>query len=372
MDTQACRERILIVDDEDSVRMLLMRQLQDKGFEFAESSNALDAFEKLDNHNFSLVISDVRMPGISGMEFLRRAREQNLETSFIMITGFHDLNIAVDSLRIGACDFITKPFDLNTIRRSVDMALERRRLFIENRRYRENLEVEIRNHTTELHDVLREVEESYRITLETMVSALDARERETRAHSQRVREYAATLARHLGLKYEDLDHVTRGSLLHDIGKIGVPDSILLKPTKLNDKEWVEMRNHPETGYNILQGIEFLSPAADIVLCHHERWDGMGYPNRLGGADIPLGARIFAIVDTMDAITSDRPYRKAMTFEDARNEIYRCAGLQFDPNIAEAFLDMPMETWLNIRDAINRLYSDKEGFGVSCTTSSTSL
>jgi putative nucleotidyltransferase with HDIG domain len=366
------RERILVVDDEDSVRAVLMRQLEDGGSECQESASAVDALSKLENRNYSLVISDVRMPGMSGMEFLRRARERNPETLFIMITGYKDIHVAIDSLRIGAADFITKPFDLNTLRHSVDMALEHRRLLIENRRHREKLEADIRSRTAELYETLREVEASYSITLETMVGALDAREHETRAHSQRVREYAFTLAQYLGLKYEDLDQVACGALLHDIGKIGVPDSILLKPDDLTDSEWTEMRKHSETGYEILQGIEFLSPAADIVLCHHERWDGMGYPNRLSGADIPLGARIFAVADTMDAITSDRPYRKAKTFADAQAEIRKCSGLQFDPHIADAFLDMPMETWVGIRNSISDMLSGEEGLGAPCPTSTTSL
>ena len=368
--TQNALEHILIVDDEDSVRTVLMRQLENEGSECRESASAVAALTELENRNYSLVISDVKMPGMSGMEFLRRARERNPETSFIMITGFKDIHVAVDSLRIGACDFITKPFDLNTIQHSVDMALERRRLLIENRQYREKLESDIRARTMELHEALNEVEASYCITLETMVSALDAREHETRAHSQRVREYAATLAQYLGFKHDDLDQVARGALLHDIGKIGVPDSILLKPGKLTDDEWTEMKKHSETGYDILQGIEFLAPAADIVLCHHERWDGMGYPNRLSGADIPLGARIFAIADTMDAITSDRPYRKARSFEDARHEISRCSGLQFDPHITDTFLNMPVETWTEIRDSINNLHADEESFGNPCPISTT--
>ncbi|MDR1728709.1 MAG: response regulator [Acidobacteriota bacterium] len=373
MAMQNTRESILIVDDEDSVRTVLMRQLEELGSECQESASAIEALEKLEARNYSLVISDVRMPGMSGMEFLRRARAQNPETSFIMITGFKDIQVAVDSLRIGACDFITKPFDLNTIRHSVDMALERRNLMIENRRHREKLEAVIRSRTAELHETLREVEASYRITLETMVSALDVREHETGAHSQRVREYAIALAKYLGLKHEGVDQVACGALLHDIGKIGVPDSILLKPGRLTDREWLEMRKHSETGYDILSGIEFLSPAADIVLCHHERWDGMGYPNRLGGADIPLGARIFAVADTVDAITSDRPYRTAKSFEDARDEIRRCSGMQFDPHVADAFLDMPVDTWVGIRDTVNGMHSESgdEGFGIPCQTSATS-
>jgi putative nucleotidyltransferase with HDIG domain len=365
-------ERILIVDDEDSVRSILLRHLEHEGSECVSSPSAVDALSKLEQQEFSLVISDVMMPGISGMEFLKIVKQHNPETAFIMITGLMDINTAVDSLRSGAFDFITKPFELSTIRRSVDRALERRRLLMENRSHRKRLEEEIRNRTSELNKTLHDVEESYKITLEAMVTALDAREHETQAHSQRVREYTLTLAHHLGLNHEDLIQVGRGALLHDIGKIGVPDSILLKPGKLDSDEWVEMKKHSQIGYNILKSIEFLSPAAEIVLCHQERWDGTGYPNSLAGSDIPLGARIFAIADTLDAMTSDRPYRKALTFETAWKEIRRCSGTQFDPYVVNAFLNLPLESWVVIHDSVNRLHNSQDCFDILCPTSNTSL
>lgn len=365
------QERILIVDDEDNVRSILLRHLADEGSECVESPSAIDALTKLESQSFSLVISDVMMPGMSGMEFLRLVKEQSPETAFIMITGLMDIHTAVDSLRTGAVDFITKPFELATVRRSVDRALERRRLLMENRRYREKLEEKVRHRSYELGETLREVEESYKITLEAMVTALDAREHETHAHSQRVRAYTLTMAQHLGLRHDDLVQMGRGALLHDVGKIGVPDSILLKPGKLNEEEWVEMRKHPQIGYNILQSIEFLAPAAEIVLCHQERWDGTGYPHRLAGADIPLGARIFAIVDTLDAMTSDRPYRKAMTFETAWNEIRRCSGTQFDPHVADAFLNLPLESWVAIHDSVTRMPRTQEYLDALCPNSNTS-
>jgi response regulator RpfG family c-di-GMP phosphodiesterase len=357
--------RILIVDDEDNVRSVLLRHLGEEGSECVACPSALDALGKMKDERFSLVISDIMMPGMSGVEFLRLAKKQDPETAFIMITGLMDINTAVDSLRIGACDFITKPFELRAIKRAVDRALERRRLLIQNRYYREELERKVRFRTLELNEALHDVEESYKITLEALVTALDAREHETQAHSQRVREYTLTLAQHLGLRHDDLIQTGRGALLHDVGKIGVRDSILLKPGKLNEEEWVEMRKHPQIGYNILQSIEFLSPAAEIVLCHQERWDGGGYPNGLAGMDIPLGARIFAVVDTMDAMTSDRPYRKALSFECAINEIRSCSGSQFDPRVAEAFLRIPIECWIAIHDSVNKMHQTQGCFDVLC-------
>jgi len=362
------QDKILIVDDEDNVRSLLLRHLEDEGSECVACPTALDAINEMKKQPFSLVISDVMMPGMSGMEFLRRVKKEAPETAFIMITGLMDINTAIASLRIGACDFITKPFELPAIKRAVDRALESRRLLIENRCYREELEQKVRNRTHELNEALHDVEESYKITLEALVTALDAREHETQAHSQRVREYTLTLAEQLGLKHDDLIQTGRGALLHDVGKIGVRDSILLKPGKLNEEEWVEMRKHPQIGYNILQSIEFLAPAAEIVLCHQERWDGKGYPNGLAGMDIPLGARIFAIVDAMDAMTSDRPYRKALSFEAALKEIRSCSGTQFDPSISEAFLRMPLSSWIAIHDSVNRSHQIQDCFDILCPIS----
>jgi HD-GYP domain-containing protein (c-di-GMP phosphodiesterase class II) len=169
----------------------------------------------------------------------------------------------------------------------------------------------------------------------------------------------------LGLAGEALIHVGRGALLHDVGKIGVPDSILLKPDKLLPQEWIEMKKHPGIGYEILKEIKFLSPAAEIVLTHQERWDGKGYPNGLTGKEIPLGSRIFAVVDTLDAMTSDRPYRKALSFQVALEEINRCSGTQFDPLVVEAFNSLPPDTWSSIHDAVNRKHQRQSDCDVLC-------
>jgi response regulator RpfG family c-di-GMP phosphodiesterase len=361
-------DRILIVDDEDQARSLLIRTLEAEGSKCVASPSAQDALSQLGHQRFSLVISDFMMPGMSGIDLLRRVKQRDPETAFIMITGLLDIHTAVDSLRTGACDFITKPFELMVLKRAVHRALERRRLRIVNQLYREELEQKIRLRTFELRDALRDVQESYKVTLEALVAVLDAREHETNAHSQRVREYTLTLSRRLGLKHDDLIETGRGALLHDVGKIGVRDSILLKPGRLNEEEWIEMRKHPQIGYNILRSIDFLAPAAKIVLCHQERWDGRGYPNSLTGHEIPLGARIFAIVDAMDAMTSDRPYRKALSFETAIKEIYSCAGTQFDPEITEVFLRIPVDSWNAIRALVSRSARIPDCSDLLCPTS----
>ncbi|MBZ5495477.1 MAG: response regulator [Acidobacteriia bacterium] len=357
--------KVLIVDDEAEIRSLLVRSLSNDSCECIPASNAFDALNKIRNDTFSLVMSDVCMPGMSGIELLRSIKKHHPDTSVIMITGVMDLKMAVDSLKLGACDYITKPFDLLAVRRAVGKALERHRLMLENRYYQHELERLVQERTFELNGALREVEESYRFTLEALAAALDAREHETQAHSQRVREYAITLAQGLSLKTEDLIDIGRGALLHDVGKIGVPDSILLKPGKLTPDEWIQMKRHPLVGYEILRGVRFLAPAAEIVLAHQERWDGTGYPNGLACTEIPLGARIFGVVDTLDAMTSNRPYRRALSFLAAREEVRRCSGTQFDPKVTEAFLSIAPETWKSIHDLVNRRHRAQEPSEVLC-------
>jgi HD-GYP domain-containing protein (c-di-GMP phosphodiesterase class II) len=196
---------------------------------------------------------------------------------------------------------------------------------------------ELQQSYIEIRSMSEELEVAYTGTLESLVAALDVRDQETRGHSVRVATHSLELAKLLGMADElELATIYRGALMHDVGKIGVPDAILLKPARLTDEEWEFMRRHPAMGYRILAQVPYLRPTAKIVLAHHERWDGDGYPRRLKGEDIPLGARIFAICDTYDAIISDRPYRKGQTPDAALEEILRCAGTQFDPKVVEAF------------------------------------
>jgi putative nucleotidyltransferase with HDIG domain len=201
----------------------------------------------------------------------------------------------------------------------------------------------------ELRELLNHLEETSEITLEALVTALDAREHETRAHSKRVGEYAVCLARQMGIHGEELETIRRGAMLHDIGKIGISDRILLKPSSLTESEWREMRKHPQIGYWILSGVRSLRHAAQIVLCHHERFDGGGYPAGLRGDAIALGARIFSAADSLDAMTSDRPYHRGVSWEEARREIAANAGGQFDPQVVRVFREVPVRTWEAIRE-----------------------
>jgi response regulator RpfG family c-di-GMP phosphodiesterase len=328
--------RILIVDDDDSVRDVISVLLKEEGYQCAVASSAEMALEMAAQEATPLVISDMKMPGKDGVWLLERLREYHPDTSVIMLTGFGDTEAAVDCLRRGATDYLLKPPRLTDLVRAIERALGKRRVELARRKYQKKLERKVRDRTTELRHALQDIGVTYQNTLLALVSALDAREHETSDHSQRVVEYTVAIATKLGIAGHELEEIGRGALLHDIGKIGVPDAVLLKPGKLTPEEWVEMRKHPDIGFNMIAPIPFLSVPATIVLSHQERWDGQGYPRKLASNDIHIGARVFAVADTLDAMTSDRPYRKGTTFANAIAEITRCAGTQFDPEVVKAF------------------------------------
>jgi len=330
---------ILIVDDDASVRDVISVLLREEGYVCTTVSTADAAVDAARLAEYPLVISDVRMPGHDGIWLLERMRESHPETAVIMLTAFGDTEAAVECLRNGAADYLLKPPKVTELIRAIERALGRRRLELARQRYRKSLENRVKEKTAELSRALRDLESTYSQTLWTLVAALDAREHETSDHSLRVVRYTLAIARRLGLLDAQLPDLGRGALLHDIGKIGVPDAILHKPGKLTAEEWAEMKRHPQTGFNILKSVDFLQIPAEMVLCHQERFDGGGYPRGLAGEAIPLSARIFAIADTFDAMMSDRPYRKRTTSDAARAEILRCSGSQFDPRCADAFLSI---------------------------------
>ena len=363
---------ILIVDDEPIIRDILVRKLTGSGYKVAALENAFEALSKMEECPVPLIISDIIMPGMDGIELLKRVRSKYPDTAVVVITAVSNVSIAIEALREGAYDYLIKPFNLEEVLLSVRNAFEKRRLILQNRFYQEHLEelvkaqtAEIRQllfteqqKTSELNNALEEIEVTYNSTLDALSTALDYRDNETEGHSLRVVKYSIEIGNTLGLNKHDLEILARGTLLHDIGKIGVSDSVLWKPGKLTEEEWSEMRMHVEYGYRMLKHIAFLSDAALIVLHHHERYDGEGYPHSLIGEDITIGARIFAIADTYDAMTTDRPYRKALTDHDAREEIARCKGSQFAPGIVEAFFNIPAEQWLKIKSDVNNVQIPK--------------
>jgi response regulator RpfG family c-di-GMP phosphodiesterase len=341
--------RILIVDDDESVRDVISVLLREEGYHCDTASGADMALDMAEREETPLVISDMKMPGKDGLWLLEAFRDKHPDTSIIMLTGYGDTESAVDCLRRGAVDYLLKPPKLTDLIRSIERALAKRRIELARKKYQKKLERKVRDRTTELRSALKNISVTYENTLMALVSALDAREHETSDHSIRVVEYTVAIANRIGIKGGALEEIGRGALLHDIGKIGVPDAVLLKPGKLTPDEWVEMRKHPDIGFRMIEPIPFLSMPATIVLSHQERWDGQGYPRNLARNEIHIGARIFAVADTLDAMTSDRPYRKGTSFANAVAEISRCSGSQFDPDVVKAFNSIGEVGFMRIKE-----------------------
>jgi putative nucleotidyltransferase with HDIG domain len=349
------QERILVVDDEESVRGLVGTLLDRCGYSTTLADGAKEALTRMqEGPAYDLVVSDIMMPGTDGLSLLQQICTDHPGTPVVMITAVQDVHVVTNAFRGGAIDYLLKPFARAQLESVVTRAMDHGRLMKQNSAYRQNLEEVVSARTGRLRETMQDLERSYDSTLEAMGDALDLRDEETEGHSKRVTAYTIALARAMGLNADELRNIARGAFLHDIGKIATPDSILLKPGKLNDEEMAVMREHCARGYEIVCKIPFLSEAAEIVHAHHERYDGKGYPRGLSGEEIPLGARIFAIADTLDAMTSDRPYRRGTSFTAAMEEIARCAGGQFDPKIVEVFMGMPVESWSELRAEIGRL------------------
>jgi len=335
--------RILIVDDEVEITEILADLLSEE-YECTRAGSAEEALAGLHEGEFQLVISDITMPGMSGLDMIPHVKELSPDTVVVMISGMQTVESAIGALRLGAFDYLMKPFDLRQVEAVVKRALEHHDLVVAKQRYENHLEELVEQRTAELDRALNSLEGAYRSTLKALTAALETRDSETHGHSERVVSYSLRLGREYGLNSEEMKALEFGSLLHDIGKIGVPDSILRKPAKLTEEEWVRMREHPLHGQQILRGIEFLQGAARVVAQHHEKWDGTGYPLGLRSEEIDICARIFAVADAFDAITSDRVYRRGKPYEAAAQELDDWAGRQFDPKVVEAFHQVPKEDW----------------------------
>lgn len=331
----AARTRVLVVDDDPLVRSLLTSTLVEQDYDAAAAATPDEAFDLLHLDSFDLVIADLCLPGVSGLDLLSQIRAAYPDLPVVLITGFADPTIARKAMSAGASDFITKPFRPHDLPIIIERNLVRHQLY--QRRslaHRHQLQI------------------SYEAVLDALLTALDTRDTETEGHSERVTGYTMLLADALRLPADELYHIERGALLHDIGKIGVSDAILHKPGPLTPEQWAEMKRHPEIGYRMCARIDFLGGAAQIVLQHHERWDGLGYPNGIKQDRIHIGARIFAVVDAFDAMTTDRPYRAALSYADARAEIAQQAGAQFDPEVVECFLSIPERRWIRLREQLS--------------------
>jgi putative two-component system response regulator len=324
--------RILIVDDEYSGRETLQSVLEGEDYELEMAENGPQALEKAKKLLPDVILLDIMMPGMTGFEVCQRIRSdpQIAEIPIIVLTALDDRESLLNALKAGADDFISKPFDRFELRARL-LGITRLN------RYQKLLQ-----ERAKLREANEHLLAAYEETIEGLSHALDLRDKETEGHSLRVTELTIRLAQAYGLTEEEITHIRRGALLHDMGKIGVPDAILQKPAALSDEEWRVMRKHPQYVYDMLYSVQYLRPALRIPYCHHEKWDGTGYPRGLKGEQIPIAARLFAVADVWDALTSDRPYRPAWSREQALDFIREQSGSHFDPQAVELFLRLIQE------------------------------
>jgi len=321
---------LLIVDDEPSVRGFLSRGMTGEGYRCEEASSVEEALIKIRGSPVELVILDIKMPGRSGIELLEEIKATHPDIAVIMATAITDTSTAIECMKRGAYDYITKPFNLDDVVLSVERALERRRLELEIRDYQQHLEQKVREQA-------QKIRASFLNAITALVYALEAKDKYTSGHSQRVAGISVAIAKELGLPQPEIEKIRLAGLIHDIGKIGVRESVLNKPARVTADEYQHILSHCDIGEHILTPIVEDEQILKAVRHHHERYDGTGYPDRLSGGQIPLGARILAVADTYDAIISGRPYREAESIQAACDEIQRHKGTQFDPEVVDAFL-----------------------------------
>jgi response regulator RpfG family c-di-GMP phosphodiesterase len=338
----------LVVDDEPGVRSRLDDKLNSLGLACWSCMDGKAALEKLERETVALILSGLRTRGMSGMELLGNVRMKSPHTQFVMITGKDDTHVGIQAMRQGAADYLVKPLQRASLTASVTRAMERRRLGLQVETYRQGLERMVQERMEQLQSVLNRIEVIRDETLEALGAWLDLHDTETAGHSERVCCYSLEVAKVMGFRREELKELVRGAYLHDIGKIGIPDAILRKPGKLSKEETAVMQTHVAIGYELVSWVPFLAGAAEIILTHHERYDGAGYPQRLEKNKIPLCARIFALADTLDVLTSARSYRQALPFSTARAEIISQSSRQFDPKVVQAFLSIPPGVWNKVR------------------------
>ncbi|RRA47423.1 HD domain-containing phosphohydrolase [Acidipila sp. EB88] len=344
-------EKVLVVDDEQLTRTILVSLLRREGYGLESARDAEEALRILAVKPLDLIVVSLSTSGEQALRLVDHIRARQLQIPVILIMRAEEAEQAVAGMRNGAYDVVFRPFQNDVMLAAVARGVTYGKVSRRDVTYRNGLEHLVEARTSLLREAMFELERSYDTTLEALGDALDLKDSETEGHSRRVTAYTIALARRMGIDPSEMKTIKHGAFLHDIGKMAIPDAILLKPGRLDHDEVSVMRRHCLSGYQIVRKIPFLKEAADIVYSHQEHYDGGGYPRQLRGEEIPLGARIFAVADTLDAITSDRPYRRGSPFSSARNEIARCAGSQFDPRVVDAFLSMPSEVWEELRDAI---------------------
>ncbi len=346
-DINESEKNLLIIDQDETKRKILSSFFSSK-YNCDEADSLNSAVDKIREKEYSVILTAFSLSSANAIDLMPYLQELSPRTIPVFISDSESAGNTVRAFRAGAFEVIQKPFELKKADIVIEKAFGKFELRSLKDRYQHHLEELVAERTVELDKALEEVENSYRSTLRALVQALETRDFETHGHSERVVTFSLRLGYELGLEKEAMRDLELGALLHDIGKIGVPDAVLRKPAKLNEDEWTKMKLHPQHGQKILRNIPFLEGAARIVAQHHERWDGEGYPFGLRGEDIDIGARIFAVVDAFDAMVSDRVYRKGCNYQHALEELERFAGTQFDPMIVEAFKAIPKEDWEILR------------------------
>lgn len=357
---------VLVVDDEPAIGAFLAEAVTSTaGYPTVVVTDGASALDRIRSAEFALVVTDIGMPGIDGIELLRRVKAFSPEVEVILVATSADVDRAKEMIRLGASDYLTKPLQLSEVRASIQRAIDRYKTSKVRWMHQQDLRAQVERQARQIKEQLVTAQErcadlrrtvetlrsTYDATIEALMFALDSRDRESLGHSQRVAVFSEEIAKTLGVTGAELEAIRHGAMLHDIGNIIVPEAILTKAGRLTEEEWTCVRRHADQGHRILQSIPYLQHAARIVHQHHERFDGNGYPCGLRGDAIVLGARIFAVADTLDAMTSDRPYRGVSTYQDVCAELARCAGAQFDPLVVEAFMRIPEATWTQLRRAV---------------------
>jgi response regulator RpfG family c-di-GMP phosphodiesterase len=344
------RRDIMVVDDNPANLKLLEEMLGKEGWEVRSFPGGRLALAAAKRNPPELFLLDINMPEMNGYEVCEHLKSSGELSSVpvIFLSALDEIEDKIKGFRAGGVDYICKPFQFEEVRARVETHLNLHELRQALKHKNEHLEELVGQRTEQLQVALKQIESTYNETLLALGGALDLRDNETAGHSERVTRYSLEIAKVMGCGGEELKNIALGAFLHDFGKIGISDVVLHKPGKLTPEETEIMRQHVRIGYDLVSGISFLSGAAQILLAHQEFYDGTGYPRGLAGKEIPLGARIFSVADALDAMTSDRPYRNALSFQDARDEIVRCSGSQFDPEVVQTFLSIPEGTWKRMR------------------------
>jgi putative nucleotidyltransferase with HDIG domain len=366
---------ILIVVAESQVRSLLRDRFTAMGFACHVATNGREALRRLEGlPSFDLLLCDVSLSDMTGQDVLTSVLRNHKEIVVIMVASTSESRLAVEALQAGAVDFVVKPFNVDGLIIRVQTALDHPRLRRERQLMQQHLDEQTKenskqlrhrlmieqNHAREMDETRKTLRTAYDAILQALALAMDFHDHTTQGHSQRVTAYALELGRQLGVTPAELEVVRKGAMLHDIGNVAVPDAVLHKPDQLTPQEREQIKQHVKYGYQILSSVDFLQDAAQVVRHHHERYDGQGYPDGIAGGTIHLGARIFAVADAFDAMTSDRPYRRARDYRHARAELEQCSGSHFDPRVVETFSVIPPDRWLRLRHQADTSIQDWQG------------